>query len=174
MDKNTERQIICTAVLDTLHSLDECEDLEMILAIPDKEEIILSYGDKGICLKTEQVANEEIPRLIVSNINRKQELSLNAYQKEILRTGGKVGVIEAVMGMCEEVGEVSGKINKATFRKHNTNVEELINELGDVLWYLAMTAHNAGVPLEAVARLNFAKLQQRYPEGFDIEKSKHE
>ena len=101
-------------------------------------------------------------------------MTLNDYQHETLRTGKEVGVIESVMGMCEEIGEVVGKINKATFRGHDADVGELIDELGDVLWYLSITAYNAGVPLESVAKLNLAKLKLRYPDGFDIERSKHE
>lgn len=114
MDTNTTRQIICTTIRDTLHAMNTCKDLDIIIVTPDK------------------------------------------------------------MGMCEEIGEVVGKINKATFRKHDADVGELIDELGDVLWYLSITAYNAGVPLESVAKLNLAKLKLRYPDGFDIERSKHE
>ena len=174
MDTNTARQVICTAIRDTLHAMNTCKDLDMIIVTPDKDEVLLSYGDKALRVDIQDIPEEELPRFLIAKINYEQKMTLNDYQHETLRTGKEVGVIESVMGMCEEIGEVVGKINKATFRGHDADVGELIDELGDVLWYLSITAYNAGVPLESVAKLNLAKLKLRYPDGFDVERSKHE
>ena len=174
MDTNTTRQIICTAIRDTLHAMNACKDLDVIIVTPDKDEVLLSYGDKALRVDIQDIPEEELPRFLIAKINYEQRMTLNDYQHETLRTGKEVGVIESVMGMCEEIGEVVGKINKATFRGHDADVGELIDELGDVLWYLSITAYNAGVPLESVAKLNLAKLKLRYPDGFDVERSKHE
>lgn len=163
-----------TDIRDTLHAMNTCKDLDMIIATPDKDEVLLSYGDKALRVDIQDIPEEELPRFLIAKINYEQRMTLNDYQHETLRTGKEVGVIESVMGMCEEIGEVVGKINKAIFRGHDADVGELINELGDVLWYLSITAYNAGVPLESVAKLNLAKLKLRYPDGFDIERSKHE
>ena len=44
-------------------------------------------------------------------------------------------------------------------------------ELGDVMWYVVETAAGLGLTLEDIARMNIAKLERRYPQGFDTERS---
>ena len=47
----------------------------------------------------------------------------------------------------------------------------LAMELGDVAWYIAVTAQAIGYDLETVLRMNIEKLRRRYPDGFDSNKS---
>ena len=67
MDTNTTRQIICTAIRDTLHAMNTCKDLDMIIVTPDKDEVLLSYGDKAL-----RVDIQDIPgRRTTEILNRK-------------------------------------------------------------------------------------------------------
>ena len=43
----------------------------------------------------------------------------------------------------------------------------MAKELGDVSWYLALTAYAIGYDLEDIFRMNIEKLKARYPDGFD-------
>jgi NTP pyrophosphatase (non-canonical NTP hydrolase) len=43
----------------------------------------------------------------------------------------------------------------------------MVDELGDVLWYVSEIASCLGVTLEHVAEVNVEKLRKRYPNGFD-------
>lgn len=43
--------------------------------------------------------------------------------------------------------------------------EKVIKEMGDVLWYLAMTAERLGIPLSEVAQINLDKLAARKVNG---------
>lgn len=52
-------------------------------------------------------------------------------------------------------------------------LDDLEEELGDVMWYIATTAAGAGISLDDVMDHNIAKLCQRYPDGFDAERSIH-
>jgi hypothetical protein len=52
-------------------------------------------------------------------------------------------------------------------------VEHLALELGDISWYLAVSAAAIGYDLEKIFVMNRAKLRARYPEGFDSELSKN-
>lgn len=49
--------------------------------------------------------------------------------------------------------------------------EDIEEELGDVLWYIATTAAGAGVALDDIMEHNIEKLRRRYPEGFSIDRS---
>jgi NTP pyrophosphatase (non-canonical NTP hydrolase) len=42
----------------------------------------------------------------------------------------------------------------------------MIEELGDLLWYIAYACEVIGEPLEIVARDNIEKLKKRYPEAY--------
>ena len=49
----------------------------------------------------------------------------------------------------------------------------MIEELGDVAWYLAVLCDAIGSDLDTVMEENLKKLDQRYPEGFDPYRSQH-
>jgi len=80
-------------------------------------------------------------------------------------------LINGVMGLCGESGEVIDIVKKWLAQGHELNREQLIKELGDVAWYLAEAATALDVPLEDILQANIEKLKKRYPEGFDIERS---
>ena len=102
----------------------------------------------------------------------------NEYQKLATRTSTpdltKQGLVEnGVMGLCGEAGECIDIVKKAMFQGHALDREKLIDELGDVLWYAAQLATGLDVGLDVVAQYNINKLKERYPDGFDSEKSIH-
>ena len=47
----------------------------------------------------------------------------------------------------------------------------MIEEIGDVAWYIAEIAYALNVDLETVLTKNIEKLKKRYPEGFSVERS---
>lgn len=80
------------------------------------------------------------------------------------------------MGLSGEAGEVTDLLKKVLFHGHKLTNEtrlKLVREMGDVLWYLQYGANRLGVTLLDVARENLRKLQARYPEGFDPERSRN-
>lgn len=105
-------------------------------------------------------------------------MTINEYQKFAIVTMNKnldstQMLTNGVMGLCGEAGEASDIVKKHLFQGHELDREKLIDELGDVAWYLAETAHALGVELEDVFRGNIEKLKKRYPEGFDAQRSIH-
>lgn len=99
----------------------------------------------------------------------------NWYQAEAMRTAGtdsdKKLLLNGVMGLNGEAGECIDSLKKAMFQGHALDKPHLVEELGDVLWYVAISAQALGVGLGEVMRANVAKLRARYPEGFDKERS---
>lgn len=51
--------------------------------------------------------------------------------------------------------------------------EHMAKELGDVAWYLAISADAIGYDLETIFQMNIDKLRARYPDGFNAEHSLH-
>jgi NTP pyrophosphatase (non-canonical NTP hydrolase) len=70
------------------------------------------------------------------------------------------------MGVAGEAGEVVDELKKALFQGHTLQTQKIIEEIGDVLWYCALTCDAVGVDLEYAAKKNIQKLKERYPEGF--------
>ena len=107
-------------------------------------------------------------------------LTVADYERAALRTvnpesakkfDGRGLLLNAVMGLNGEAGEVIDHVKKALFQGHEPDREHLAEELGDVAWYLAVCCEAIGVPLEKVLAGNIEKLKARYPEGFDKARS---
>jgi len=69
------------------------------------------------------------------------------------------------LGLCGEAGEVAEKVKKALRDDGGVLTEErraaLAAELGDVLWYVAQLATEAGLELDTIADENLSKLLSR-------------
>lgn len=78
----------------------------------------------------------------------------------------------AVCGLGAEAGEVLALFQKV-HQGHLLKTEDVVKEMGDVLWMLSELCDVMGVSLGDVAQINIAKLRARYPEGFDADKSLH-
>ena len=104
------------------------------------------------------------------------KMDVNEYQKLALKTlnpnlSKKDILINGVMGLCGESGEAIDIVKKHLAQGHDLNKEHLIEELGDIAWYLAETAYALDISLEEVLKINIEKLKNRYPNGFDTKKS---
>ena len=82
-------------------------------------------------------------------------------------------LVNGVMGLCGESGEVIDLVKKHLHQGHTLDREKLLKELGDVCWYIAEIAAALDADLGTVLEGNIAKLKARYPEGFDTEHSLH-
>ncbi len=72
----------------------------------------------------------------------------------------------AVMGLVTESAECMDAIKKAKIYGKELDTVNLIEEAGDLMWYLAILADALGVSFEEVWKKNIAKLSARYPEKY--------
>jgi NTP pyrophosphatase (non-canonical NTP hydrolase) len=98
-------------------------------------------------------------------------MTLDEYQSAALRTINPElthdqRLLDAAAGLAEESGEVLGLVRKQLFQQRECGRDRFAEELGDVLWCLAVTAHALGLSLEEIALANQRKLEQRHPTGF--------
>ncbi len=85
----------------------------------------------------------------------------------------KLRLMNGLMGLNGEAGEAIDILKKHLFQNHGLDRAHLAKELGDVAWYLAISADALGYTLEEILQTNVEKLRARYPDGFDSERSTH-
>ena len=80
----------------------------------------------------------------------------------------------ALIGDYGEGGELADILKKLLFHGASLDGEtaaKLAKELGDRIFYWARLADLLGFDGEAILRMNMRKLNARYPNGFDTERS---
>ena len=100
--------------------------------------------------------------------------TFNEYQKESADSDMGVPMklsplVYYAIAINEEAGELAGKVKKI-YRDHNgaisaTDRADMIDEGGDILWYLTRLCETLGISLEEMARRNIIKLDGRRERG---------
>jgi len=76
-------------------------------------------------------------------------------------------VEHAVMGVVTEAGELMTAVKKAKIYGKKLDLVNLVEEAGDVMWYLALLADELEVSFEEMWDKNIRKLRVRFPEKYD-------
>lgn len=99
-------------------------------------------------------------------------LTMTDYQERASATAvyDQIGhpLVYPALGLAGETGELVDKVKKLIRNGTEIDIavrEELVKELGDILWYVAAFAKELGVDLEHVAWRNLAKLKSRQERG---------
>lgn len=105
-------------------------------------------------------------------------MTINEYQELAMVTASGMNkdyprLLNGLMGLNGEAGECIDILKKHLFQGHDLDKEHMAKELGDVAWYLAVSAEAIGYDLETIFQMNIDKLRARYPEGFDPELSRN-
>ena len=83
-------------------------------------------------------------------------------------------LMTAAIGMLAESGEFAEVMKKIILQGKEFNEDERFHmkrELGDVLWYWVQGCLALGYTPEEIMKENIAKLEKRYPNGFEIARS---
>lgn len=98
---------------------------------------------------------------------------MNQYQEQAIKTAifpdstRNEALSYLTMGLCGEAGEVANKIKKCI--RDGNDYTGISEELGDVLWYVAVLARylewDTAKSLEEIAAANLYKLDQRAKNG---------
>ncbi len=103
--------------------------------------------------------------IIIMNLKEYQKfckLTANTYEdkeKEILTWG---------LGLIGEAGDAIGCIKK-TYSQGEDQISGIRENLGDVMWYIAMICNYYNWNMDDLTEENIEKLKKRYPNGFKKE-----
>lgn len=99
------------------------------------------------------------------------------YEAEVERTAAGLQAQNLPilgLGLAGEAGEAADIIKKVFGHGHQMTPEvekDLVNEIGDLMWYCVAVLRTLGVPMQEALQRNVDKLRRRYPEGFSTEAS---
>ena len=104
-------------------------------------------------------------------------MNMDTYQAMAARTinkdlDDKQTLHHALFEMSSEMGEISG-IYQKELQGHEIDKQHLKKEIGDLLWGVAELCTVNDFSMDEIAQMNIDKLRERYPDGFDSERSKH-
>lgn len=98
--------------------------------------------------------------------------SLDEYQAFVRSTkvyDREYKLVYPVLGLVNEAGEVAGKVKKLMRddggQLSQERFEDIVSELGDVLWYITAVADDLGITISDVFYDNFMKLKSRQERG---------
>lgn len=96
------------------------------------------------------------------------------YQEQAKRTLKSLGSVEKdaihmLLGLCSEVGELQDAYKKHLAYGNKLDIVNVLEEIGDIRWYLANFCNIIGVTEADIEGININKLKKRYPEKFTNE-----
>jgi NTP pyrophosphatase (non-canonical NTP hydrolase) len=105
--------------------------------------------------------------------------TLNDYQEAALRTAKvfpattftplQMDMLHAALGVGSDAGELQDAIKKHLIYGKPLDRANVIEEIGDVMWFLCLMCRAIDISLEDIAQANIAKLILRYPEKYSDE-----
>ena len=86
------------------------------------------------------------------------------------KTGDLTPQIEhAIMGLVTESGELMDIMKRVKIYSAKLDRTHIVEELGDLFWYVAILCDHLNVSFEEVWEKNIKKLKARYPEKYTDE-----
>lgn len=87
-------------------------------------------------------------------------MTLNEYQTKAMTTAaeGCRDAVNAALGLTGAVGDISKLLDKKLYRDEPHSTVDMMNKLGNALWYLTLIAETYGVELDDVADMNLRKI----------------
>lgn len=94
-------------------------------------------------------------------------MDFNEYQELAQRTAvypREVAETYTMIGVATEAGEAL-ELHKKELRDGQPRTMQIFDELGDVLWYVALVCYEQGWSMNDLAEYNLEKLRKRQEDG---------
>lgn len=85
---------------------------------------------------------------------------------ERISTGTTGSLLHGAIGISGEAGELMDAVKKHVLYGKELDRANVLEESGDILWYMSIVLESVGSSFEEVMQLNQDKLDKRYPGGF--------
>ena len=97
-------------------------------------------------------------------------MDFQIYQLQALRTAKELpfeqNLMHTALGLAGEAGEYADAVKKHLVYGKELDHENAREELGDILWFVALACDALSTDMATVAQANIDKLRKRYPEKY--------
>lgn len=83
-----------------------------------------------------------------------------------ISTTENIRLLHAAIGLATEAGEIQDQLKKVIFYGKPLDKTNLIEEAGDLAWYMAILLDALGTSFDEIQEKNIAKLKARYGDKF--------
>jgi len=104
---------------------------------------------------------EKFHRNLFADTNYFDDIKIKLQDKSLIR------LIHGIIGTVSESGELLDQIKEHIFNGKKLDKVNIIEEIGDKLFYIAIILNELGVSFEQAMEINSKKLHIRYPEKFN-------
>ncbi len=91
---------------------------------------------------------------------------LPASERTLIDKGHDMNLLHAAMGISTEAGELMDAFKRKIFYGKALDVVNVKEEIGDLMWYVAILLRELDLDFEDVLQTNIDKLRARFPEKF--------
>lgn len=106
-------------------------------------------------------------------------MDIKTYINESSRTDSKnffmdektQNVLHGAIGLSTESGELLDSLKKKIYYGRDLDTVNIKEELGDIMWYMALIMRELDLEMEDVLNTNIQKLKARYGDKFSEEKA---
>lgn len=112
-----------------------------------------------------------LPQPIRKTLKDYQAFVKSVTNPEVLKGSHAERCVIAALGLCGESGKVADHVKKHVAQGHPFKLASIVEELGDIMFYIADMCNANNIPMDDVMDINVAKLQRRYPNGFTTKRS---
>lgn len=103
---------------------------------------------------------EYVQNALVTESNNFEAISSRMADPKNIR------LLHAALGLSTEAGEIQDQLKKSIFYGKSLDTVNLVEEAGDIMWFLAILADALGTSFEEIQEKNIAKLKARYGAKF--------
>jgi NTP pyrophosphatase (non-canonical NTP hydrolase) len=133
-------------------------------AYPIGPKCLEKMDGKRLAVHVKVVKSEQPDLFGVPMINEEFE---NHVARLFVKPQDHIGrTLHAAVGIAGEAGEVLDAVKKTWIYGKELDRENLLEESGDLLFYIVALLTENGFTLEDAMQANIEKLKKRYPEGY--------
>lgn len=108
------------------------------------------------------------PKEYVEAVKKTESINFNDIRARMYNEA-TIRLDHASDGLCTEAGEFKDALKKWKFYGKPLDTINLLEELGDILWYIGVACDTLGINIEDIMELNINKLKKRYGISFNEE-----
>ena len=84
----------------------------------------------------------------------------------VIMDSKRYDLLHATLGIAGESGEIVDAVKKHVIYNKELDIVNMREEIGDVMWYIALVCRTLEFDLEEILQENINKLMTRYPEKY--------